>query len=1066
MIEWILTASVLTLVVLLLRWALKGRISQRLRYALWAIVLVRLLIPFSISGSSISVTGLAQQPISGIESVISQPIRSEAYDAAIAEVTAQFFSQQVDPATLSQAELDTAIRQNIYDQVVSEQAQAPAPMTSQQIEAEVDSRMEDIYTIDPVKILTAVWLAGAAIMCAVFLWANARLALSLKRTRKPLEIPHSLPVYMTDCVATPCLFGLFRSAIYLPREAAESPSLHHILAHESTHHRQGDHIWSVLRCLCLALHWYNPLVWMAAAASKKDAELSCDEATIARLGEHQRTAYGETLISMTCAQRDHKDLFLTATTMNTGKRTLKERVTMIAKHPKTAVYTLILLTAILLIAVGCTFTGPENQEDIPTVTTDPIETTEPDDTLDPDVPFETVPEESIRSFPEGEIQAVLLYVNGRLYARSETAMDHSISEDWPLLGTVKEVNNRKEPAENFHAAHLPVGTEIYEIPRNPSAIYVKDSETGLYFRMFRADMGEIWWRKNFPINPVDGFAPEGELLSDTVLHSLQEKFDMPDSSYRLAVNTLYDSPEKADPFYLFMDGIPGVDNTLTAEEKEYLNSMDIYMSSFVSKLSVKEMDAFLSTHFGITLADTNTQTLKTLPYWEETDCYYLFLTDPGFADVNVHSAYARDEYIDIYYCFHDKTPTPDYVLTTQSMGGAVWFVSNKQVMRTQEFNGFTPSGTAASEETYDTIAALFQGPYSWYTMATTSCYMTPEEVDLSLLFYNGIFQEQVTLTDREKAYLGNTWLGSMIGELEFDRMKADDMNDVLQYHFGIDLDETAKRGTQSMVYWDDTDCYYQAHTDFLDHGIEVRGIYIRNGGLVDVYYLSDIAEPGNQEYYVMTLQVIASRFVIRSNWYVNSQTRLVEPTARFGICLPGEYTENRDLTQDELDYFNALFQPGSETEILSAFLNCYYESPRDLNLTEFLRYNSLAREIHSGSDFNAACKEFGYTDFVPTPIWKYGAEEVEDVLEIYMGIDLKDLKNRRGGDGLVYLKDYDAYYNTTSDAGASGLYANRGEYKNGKIILYRDFGNGVEYLELRVDGAFALIESHMMAVRD
>lgn len=1066
MIEWILTSSVLILVVLILRAVLRERISLGLRYALWGIVLIRLLVPFSFSDSAISVTGLARQPIAQIETIVNEPIRSDAYDAAIAEVTAQFFSQQVDPSTLSQEELDAAIRQNVYDQVTSEQAHNPAPLTPDQIEAEVDSRMDGMYTIDPVRILTVFWLAGAAVMCAVFLWSNARLALNLKRTREKLSIDHPLPVYMTDYVATPCLFGLFRSAIYLPREAAESPHMDHILAHEATHHRQGDHIWSALRCAALALHWYNPLAWIAASASKKDAELACDEATIARLGESQRTAYGETLISMTCARRDHKDLFLTATTMNTGKRTLKERVTMIAKHPKTAVYTLILLIAVMLIAVGCTFTGPGNQENPPSVTTEPTDSTEPPATY----PDTTVPLSDIRSFPEGEIQAVLLYANGRLYVRSETAMDHSISEDWPLLGTVKEVDNRKEPAENFHAAHLPVGTEIYEIPRNPSAIYVKDSETNLYFRMFRADMGEIWWRKNFPINPVEGFEPEGELLSDASLYSIQEKFDAPESIYRMAVTSLYSTPENMDLVKFFIHGIPGADNTLTHHEIVYLKSIDAYTHSGNVKLNKHHIGTILEQYFGITLEQANTASLEALPYLEEMNCYYHFLGNTDLASVQVHSAYARDEYIDIYYCFHDKTPTPDYVLTTQSMGGAVWFVSNKLIMHPQEFNGFIPSGTAASEETYDTIAALFQGPYSWYSLATTSCYMTPEEVDLSLLFYNGVNREQVTLTDAEKQYLSNTWLGSMIGELEFDRMKADDMDDVLEYHFGISLEDSGKRGTQGWVYWDKTDSYYNAHNDSLDHGIEIRGIYIRDGGLVDVYYLSDMAQYGQQEYYVMTLQLIGNRFVIRSNWYVNETTSLPEPTARFGICVPGEFSENRDLTQAELDYFNSLFKPinnQGELNLLSSFFNCYYDSPRDLNLTEFLRYNRLGQEIFSGGDFDAICREHGYTDFVPTPIWKYDADDVDDCLELYMGIDLDDLKSRKGGDGLTYLRQYDAYYNTTSDAGLGTFTADRGEYSDGKIILYDDRAEGsVAILTLKIQSTFAIIESHMLAIAD
>ena len=65
----------------------------------------------------------------------------------------------------------------------------------------------------------------------------------------------------------------------------------HVLAHELTHYRHGDHLWSLLRCVAVTLHWYNPLVWLAAALSRRDAELACDEGTLHRLGEEERTAY-------------------------------------------------------------------------------------------------------------------------------------------------------------------------------------------------------------------------------------------------------------------------------------------------------------------------------------------------------------------------------------------------------------------------------------------------------------------------------------------------------------------------------------------------------------------------------------------------------------------------------------------------------------------------------------------------------------------------------------------------------------------------------------------------------
>lgn len=91
--------------------------------------------------------------------------------------------------------------------------------------------------------------------------------------------------------------------------------------------------------------------------SKKDAELACDESTIRSLGEEQRISYGETLIRMTCAEREPRDLLLAATTMSLGKRTLKDRIRMIAKNPKTAAVTMVTVILILSVTVGCTFSG-------------------------------------------------------------------------------------------------------------------------------------------------------------------------------------------------------------------------------------------------------------------------------------------------------------------------------------------------------------------------------------------------------------------------------------------------------------------------------------------------------------------------------------------------------------------------------------------------------------------------------------------------------------------------------------------------------------------------------------
>ncbi|MGN0712412.1 MAG: M56 family metallopeptidase, partial [Anaerovoracaceae bacterium] len=167
------------------------------------------------------------------------------------------------------------------------------------------------------------------------------------------------PVYVTESIETPCLFGFFKPVIYVTPEVAEdSRTLRYAVEHEMSHYRQKDPLWSLLRGICLILQWFNPLVWAAAVLSKNDCELACDAATIRRLGEEERADYGRTLIEMTRPGRNV--LLLNATTMTGSRHALKERIEMIAKKPKMAVYTLIVVLLVAAAAVLVTFTGAKN----------------------------------------------------------------------------------------------------------------------------------------------------------------------------------------------------------------------------------------------------------------------------------------------------------------------------------------------------------------------------------------------------------------------------------------------------------------------------------------------------------------------------------------------------------------------------------------------------------------------------------------------------------------------------------------------------------------------------------
>ena len=157
---------------------------------------------------------------------------------------------------------------------------------------------------------------------------------------------------------SPCLYGFPRPAVYLtPAAAGEPELLGHVLRHELTHRRHGDHIWAVLRAAALALHWYNPLVWLAAVLSRRDGELACDEGALQGADDRERAAYGRTLIRLVTARPSAGELLCCATTMTAGSSSLKERIAMIAGKPRTLAAVLAAVALLAGLAVGCTFTG-------------------------------------------------------------------------------------------------------------------------------------------------------------------------------------------------------------------------------------------------------------------------------------------------------------------------------------------------------------------------------------------------------------------------------------------------------------------------------------------------------------------------------------------------------------------------------------------------------------------------------------------------------------------------------------------------------------------------------------
>ena len=325
MFETLLTSSVLILALCVIRLA-RGKVSARLIYALWLIAALRLMLPFSLAPSPVSVANLYPgQPETALSRPVFEPTE-DLYDA-----------QEYLPGVAPHSN-ETAPGYN-------SPAASPEPKRD----------------LDWSSALRLIWTGGAAAAAALFICKNAAMYRALRAKRRRIELEYDvLPVYLAENLSSPCLFGVFRPAIYLTPAALETPErTRMVLLHEETHCRHGDHLWALLRCILLCAYWFDPFVWLAAYLSKRDCELACDESCIKRLGEEKRVEYGGALIDLIDRSR-RTDLLAAATTMSGGKRAIQERVARIASFTRSHIPALAAVVLLALAVSACTFTGAED----------------------------------------------------------------------------------------------------------------------------------------------------------------------------------------------------------------------------------------------------------------------------------------------------------------------------------------------------------------------------------------------------------------------------------------------------------------------------------------------------------------------------------------------------------------------------------------------------------------------------------------------------------------------------------------------------------------------------------
>ena len=306
------TAAMVIAVVLLVRLLLK-KAPKVFSYALWAVVLFRLLCPISF-----------ETPVSIVPQL---PDTSTGYNLA---------DESIDLAGAGMAAY-----QAVGDLLNGGLGVQHIPTTEVTEDGMTRYVMADWWSVW-ILFGKYVWAAGMAVM---LLYS----AFSYRRIKKQIEIavPIRDNIWIADEIQSPFVIGFLRPRIYLPGNLGEKEQ-EYIILHEQHHIRRFDHIFKALAFLALTIHWFNPLVWLAFGLACKDMEMSCDEAVIRKLGGKVRADYSASLLTLATGRR-----IIAGTPLAFGEGDTKGRIRNLAKWKMPTVW-VIVIAAVLCVLLAVT----------------------------------------------------------------------------------------------------------------------------------------------------------------------------------------------------------------------------------------------------------------------------------------------------------------------------------------------------------------------------------------------------------------------------------------------------------------------------------------------------------------------------------------------------------------------------------------------------------------------------------------------------------------------------------------------------------------------------------------
>lgn len=307
-----LMGSILTIIVLLIKYIFKEKLGARWNYLIWILVLIRMIVPHGPKTffSIFNVYHYLEKLISRDNNVNIQNI----------ENIKEGFSRNINTGTSINASVDYALS--------------------------IDTNITFIF-----KLFLLMWIVGVIIYSIIILTYNIKLYMKVKgertvlnnniikivdKCKNEMNIKSKIQVAQTTQFKSPVIFGIFNTFLLFPAKVINQMNyeeIEYIIRHELAHYKRKDIIINCISIILQILHWYNPIIWYAFYKMREDREVACDAYVLSYLKPEEYEKYGLTIITM--LETISFESSLPIMTGFSNKRShIKKRISMIASFNK------------------------------------------------------------------------------------------------------------------------------------------------------------------------------------------------------------------------------------------------------------------------------------------------------------------------------------------------------------------------------------------------------------------------------------------------------------------------------------------------------------------------------------------------------------------------------------------------------------------------------------------------------------------------------------------------------------------------------------------------------------